>query len=102
MGYNYTGSLELSDISTYSNLNLINISNTGINLKATDINVSTINVSGVSATKCEISRCNKLSSLKLSELKVTDEFLLTVNYSSNVLFNEIEVKRFSVSCSVVN
>ena len=41
-------------------------------------------------------------SLKLNGLTLSNQLTLTVNYASNVLFNEIETKYFTVTSSVVN
>lgn len=102
MGSRYSGSLSLTESSKYANLSTINISNTQINLTATEINVQSINVTNVYATNCDISKCSKLKTLKLNGLTLSNQLTLTVNYASNVLFNEIETKYFTVTSSVVN
>lgn len=102
IGSKYSGSLSLTESSKYVNLSTINISNTQINLTASEINVQSINLTNVYATNCNISKCHKLKTLKLNGLTLTNQLTLTVNYASNVLFNEIETKYFSVSSSVVS
>lgn len=101
-GSRYSGSLSLTESSKYVNLSTINISNSQINLTATEINVQSINVTNVYATNCDISKCSKLKTLKLNGLTLSNQLTLTVNYASNVLFNEIETKYFTVTSSVVN
>lgn len=101
-GSRYSGSLSLTESSKYVNLSTINISNSQINLIATEINVQSINVTNVYATNCDISKCSKLRTLKLNGLTLSNQLTLTVNYASNVLFNEIETKYFTVTSSVVN
>lgn len=102
IGTRYSGSLSLTESSKYVNLSTINISNSQINLTATEINVQSINVTNVYATNCDISKCSKLRTLKLNGLTLSNQLTLTVNYASNVLFNEIETKYFTVTSSVVN
>lgn len=102
IGSRYSGSLSLTESSKYVNLSTINISNSQINLTATEINVQSINVTNVYATNCDISKCSKLKTLKLNGLTLSNQLTLTVNYASNVLFNEIETKYFTVTSSVVN
>ena len=101
-GSRYSGSLSLTESSKYVNLSTINISNSQINLTANEINVQSINVTNVYATNCDISKCSKLKTLKLNGLTLSNQLTLTVNYASNVLFNEIETKYFTVTSSVVN
>lgn len=97
MGTNYSGTLELTNPTEYINLSTIDISNSQINLKLTDLTVQDVNLTSVYCSKCMITNCNNIKTLKLNDLTVTNELSLTINYSNEILLNEIEPKNFSIT-----